>query len=371
MSKLIHDRATSASSTADMATLTKVPLGNKLWWWLGLIVYYCWFQALYITLRHGDIEGYDLVITIVSNIIPIGIIWWTYIGIVYRWVQIQDRLLKIIVDVLSAFLAAVLLNLSFSILYPVFTGYKAEIDWSGTLLNDFLVLMLIEITFHFKSLLLFQSEVERMRQEVMRHKYDALKAQVNPHFLFNSFNLLYSLVTVDPGQARLFIQNLAETYRYVLDRHERNRASASEELDFIKSYINVLMIRYRDKFSVKWTGISPDSPILADKALIPFTLQILVENVVKHNVVSTRSPMTIEIFISADGIRVTNPLQPKPTASRNSSGFGLNYLKNTYASEGRTLRISDDKERGVFEIYFEWLPKDSAAMPKHDNTAQE
>lgn len=344
--------------------VSSVPLGHHVLWWCGLLLYYCWFEALYNALRYGEIWPYtssgEVLFGVVCNLLPIATVWWLYIGIVYRWMLINSRTLKIIADILAAFVVAVCVNLIFAVVFPVFTGRQANIDWSGTLLNDLLVLMLIEMTFYFKSLMIYQGEVEDMKREVMRHKYDSLKAQVNPHFLFNSFNLLYSLVLVDPFSARTFIQNLAEMYRYVLDRHGRERVSASEEIEFIRSYIGVLTIRYRNKFSVTWTGLPSDSDFLSGVTLIPFSLQILVENVVKHNVVSTRTPMSMEIRIEEDGITVINPLHPRQTAPERSSGFGLQYLKSVYENAGRILKISKDASRGLFEVYLQWLPLENS-----------
>lgn len=348
-----------------------VSLGNPLLWWGGLILYYCWFQALYNALRFGNIWTYsslgDFILGVICNFVPVAAIWWLYTGVVYRWIRLHDRTVKILADVVAALVIAICINLIYAFVFPLFTGRQATIDWSGTLLNDLLVLMLIEMTFYFKSLMLYQGEVEDMQKQVMRHKYDSLKAQVNPHFLFNSFNLLYSLVIVDPLNARTFIQNLAEMYRYVLDRHGRERVSASEEIGFIRSYIGVLTTRYRNKFSVTWTGVPTESDFLSHVTLIPFSLQILIENIVKHNVVSSRTPMSVKIRIEEEGITVTNPLQPRPVAPEKSTGFGLRYLKSVYENAGCIFKIHNDPAAGMFEVYLQWLSPEPA---KHaDNSS--
>ncbi|MDE5878016.1 MAG: histidine kinase [Muribaculaceae bacterium] len=348
-----------------MNKIPKVPFGNPWLWWGGLILYYCWFQAFYNALKFNEIFPYDSLYSfgfgVIGNITPISTIWWIYIGIVFRWIRFRDRLVKIGVDILAAIFTAICVNWLYAIIFVLVTGWKATIDWSGTLLNGLLVLLLIEMTFYFKSIMLYQREVEDMHRQVIRHKYELLKAQVNPHFLFNSFNLLYSLVMVDPLRARTFIQNLADMYRYVLDRHGHERVSASEEIEFIRSYIEVLSTRYRNKFTVIWTGLSTDSEFLSHVTLIPFSLQILVENVVKHNVVSTRTPMLMEIKIEEDGITVSNPLHPRHTAPEKSSGFGLKYLKSVYENTGRVFRVSNDISKGIFEVYLQWLPPEAVS----------
>lgn len=357
------------ASKVKITRTSRVPIGNALLWWLGLLLYYVWFQALYNSLSFREIYPYESIaelgIGVLCNLLPISAIWWMYIGVVFRWIPIHERAVKIIADILAASLIAVLINYFFAFAYTVLTGGEAYIDWGGTLLNDMLVLMLIEMTYYFKSLILYQAEVEKMRQELMTHKYAALKAQINPHFLFNSFNLLYSLVIVDSKGARQFIQRLAEMYRYILDRHGRVYVSAKEEIDFIRAYIDVLATRYRNKFTVKWTGISPDSDLLLRHNLVPFTLQILVENVVKHNVVSTKSPMEMEIELSRTGVKVINPLHPRQTPSEHSSGFGLKYIENVYSRSGLSFKVNNDPQKGIFEVYLDWLPKE-VGVPEHD-----
>lgn len=295
---------------------------------------------------------------VTCNLLPVTTVWWTYIGIVFRWIRFTNKKIKIVGDIITAVLVAIVINCAYALIFTFLTGNEARIDWSGTLLNDLLVLMLIEMAFYFKSLILSQSEVEYMRQQVVQHQYEALKAQVNPHFLFNSFNLLYSLILIDTNSARTFVQNLAEMYRYILDRHGRNRVSAAEEIAFINSYIGVLTTRYRNKFSVTWTGLPADSDFLSQMMLVPFSLQILIENTVKHNVVSSRTPMSVEICIEKDGIRVINPLQPRQTSSAHTSGFGLRYLKNTYDTAGRIFHVINNTQLGIFEVYMEWLKPD-------------
>lgn len=337
-------------------------IGKKIWWWLGLIVYYCWFQALYNALHFGRIWVYSsykvFLYGVTCNILPIAAIWWVYILIVFRRGRYSDRILKVFVDLILAFLIAIAVNVCFAFVFPLFTGRASGIDWSGTLLNDFLVLTLMEMIFYFKSTMSIQREMEEMQKQVMRHRYDALKAQVNPHFLFNSFNLLYSLVVIDPPSARVFIQNLAEMYRYILDRHGREIVSANEELVFIRSYIVVLETRYKNKFTVVWNWISVEQEELEKVYLIPFSLQILLENVVKHNVVSTKSPMEVNIEISRNGIAVSNPVHLRQSASVHSSGFGLTYLSKVYNGLGREMRIDNDTATGSFEVFLSWIKAD-------------
>ena len=123
-------------------------------------------------------------------------------------------------------------------------------------------------------------DAERLQKENARAQYDALKNQVNPHFLFNSLNALTQLVYEDQDKAATFIKQLSEVYRYVLDTREKELVTIDEELSFIRSYLFLQQIRFGQKLQI---SILVDS---RDTLLPPLALQILVENAIKHNIIS-------------------------------------------------------------------------------------
>jgi sensor histidine kinase YesM len=153
-------------------------------------------------------------------------------------------------------------------------------------------------------------------------RFEVLKNQVNPHFLFNSLNTINSLIVTDQHAAVNFVNNMSDVYRYVLKSHELNSISLQEELRFMAAYTHMLKGRYGDKIQLA-------IEVKADHwqhRLPPMALQILVENAVKHNIASHSKPLHIRIFIDkAGGLVVENNLQ-KRTDPETSTGVGLQNL---------------------------------------------
>ena len=171
-----------------------------------------------------------------------------------------------------------------------------------------------------------QVQAERLEKEAVRSQFDALKNQVNPHFLFNSLSILSSLVEVDSGLAVQFINRLSKAYRYILEQRDNEQVSLRTELDFITAYTFLLTIRFEDKLFV-----TIDVPE-ADRdryAIAPLTLQLLVENAVKHNRLSEEEPLRVNIALEGGWLRVSNPLQARPDRVP-STGFGLENITNRY-----------------------------------------
>ncbi len=135
-------------------------------------------------------------------------------------------------------------------------------------------------------------EKEAMQQLNIQQEFDTLKSQVNPHFLFNCFNTLSSLISEDKEQAEVFLNELSKVYRYLLRSNEDGLSTLRDELNFIHSYYNLLKTRYADAIAVQ---VEVDKKYY--KYLLPsLSLQLLVENAVKHNIVSKCQPFAYRYF---------------------------------------------------------------------------
>jgi len=153
-------------------------------------------------------------------------------------------------------------------------------------------------------------------------RFEVLKNQVNPHFLFNSLNTINSLIATDQRAAINFVNNMSDVYRYVLKSHELNSISLQEELHFIEAYTQLLKGRYGDKIGITIDVQQQYTPC----RVAPMALQILVENAVKHNIASHNNPLHIRIFVDAAGnLVVENNLQ-KRNDPGTSTGIGLQNL---------------------------------------------
>jgi sensor histidine kinase YesM len=168
-------------------------------------------------------------------------------------------------------------------------------------------------------------EAERLQKEGLRTQYEALKAQVNPHFLFNSLNTLSSLVHSDPDLAEEFIDEFANFYRYILEIRDKNLVSLREELQMIETYLYLQKIRFGAALSLE----NHIDKSFLDHLIPPLTLQILAENAIKHNSLSTESPLTISLEVQNGFLIVSNNLQQR-MEDVVSTGMGLYNLKEKY-----------------------------------------
>lgn len=165
----------------------------------------------------------------------------------------------------------------------------------------------------------------KLEKEKTQVQYDNLRNQLNPHFLFNSLSSLDSLIEDDPILARKFLRQLSKVFRYVLQHKDKGVVSLEVEIDFINIYIALLKTRFDGAFNVVFAISESDM----DREIVPVTLQVLLENAIKHNVISETQPLTITISASEDYLIVENKIQRKGRVET-SNGEGLKNLVNLY-----------------------------------------
>ncbi|MBN2173287.1 MAG: histidine kinase [Bacteroidales bacterium] len=165
-----------------------------------------------------------------------------------------------------------------------------------------------------------------LQEENIISQFETLKSQVNPHFLFNSLNVLSSLIFIDQQKASKFVRQLSQVYRYVLDHKDMDLITIREEFPFIEAYLFLIKTRFDQNLEVE-IDIPEEKRSFK---IAPMVIQLLLENAVKHNIISKLKPLTIKMFID-DGqfLTVRNNLQMKSSTER-SSGTGLNNIKKRY-----------------------------------------
>ena len=171
-----------------------------------------------------------------------------------------------------------------------------------------------------------QLHAEHLERAAVQAQLDALRNQVNPHFLFNSLSILAALVDTDARLAGQFVSRLAKAYRYILEQREQARVPLRTELDFLAAYTFLLTVRFEGKLFV-----ALDVPEAARDgyAIAPLTLQLLLENAVKHNRLSAAEPLRVTIALAGDCLRVANPVQRR-LAPEASTGVGLQNIIGRY-----------------------------------------
>lgn len=242
--------------------------------------------------------------------------------------------------------------LGFTIVYTIVAVYSIllfyrhilgfNIEANNIIYSSLVITFLISLFMHGRSFLLSwkQSAIdaERLKHESVTARYESLKNQVNPHFLFNSLNALTNLVYENQDLAAKFIKQLSEVYRYVLDTRDRELVSKEEELKFLESYIFLQKIRYGNNLviDVQLDDVHTSFP--------PLVLQMLIENAIKHNEISSDHPLTIRLYQKGDYVLVENNLRKKKLLNEESPGIGLSNIFSRYEilSSGKVETVEVD-----------------------------
>jgi two-component system, LytTR family, sensor kinase len=184
------------------------------------------------------------------------------------------------------------------------------------------------------------AELERFRKENAEYQFEMLKLQLNPHFLFNSLNTLSSLVHEDASKAAEFTRRLSDVYRYVLENRSKELVTLREELEFIQSFTFLQALRFQGMIDFRF--LISDSVL--ERKIAPMTLQLLIENATKHNVVSRKMPLWVEVKSEEDIISVTNNLQLKE--EQEGMGVGLKNISSRYDFlSGKKIEILKDEHQ--------------------------
>ena len=168
-------------------------------------------------------------------------------------------------------------------------------------------------------------EKELLKRESLIAQLNALKTQVNPHFLFNNLNTLCSIIPDQPKQAVEFVQELSKVYRHILEVKDETSILVKDELDVLKAYAFLLKTRFGNNLEI---DIRVPQEILQYR-IVPHSLQLLLENAIKHNIVSIEKPLKIEVSVHEGKLIVSNNLQKK-NQQHDSTGIGLNNIRNRY-----------------------------------------
>jgi two-component system LytT family sensor kinase len=187
---------------------------------------------------------------------------------------------------------------------------------------------------------------ERLEKEKAQVQFDNLKNQLNPHFLFNALTSLNSLISDNPALASQFLQHMSKVYRYVLQNKDKNFVTLRTEFEFIQNYVFLATTRFSQGLVVKFNI----SDSLWDKAIVPVTLQILIENALKHNVMDAQRPLTIEIFTTNSCLTVSNTLQLRKLVE-SSNKQGLDNLRSLYRFlTDHPVEVIQDENRFMVKI---------------------
>ncbi|WP_228431932.1 sensor histidine kinase [Chryseobacterium shigense] len=204
---------------------------------------------------------------------------------------------------------------------PMFLMYQ----FRGILIN-LTVFLLIHFIYQSYDTQQVKLQLEKIKTDNLNAQYELLKQQVNPHFLFNSLNTLKSMIDVQDSQASDFVVKLSNFYRFSLESRRENVVPLEKEIAILEAYTFLLKSRFEDGFQIE-ISISDKTRM---SLIPPFTLQFLIENGIKHNIVSLKRPIHITIFEEDHQLVIQNNIQPKRNVEQ-SSGIGLDNIKGRYS----------------------------------------
>jgi ligand-binding sensor domain-containing protein len=188
--------------------------------------------------------------------------------------------------------------------------------------------------------------VQRMEEEKVRFQMQVLRSQVNPHFLFNSFNTLIGLIEEDPAQAVHHVEHLSDFFREILQVRDKELIPLHEELRMVRTYFQLEQRRFGDRIALQ---VEPQ-PASLDQLVPPLTVQLLVENALKHNRASADEPLVVSISSGRDSLTVSNPFRPRGDAQK-STGFGIGSIRQRFAVlTDREVRIGRSADNFVATI---------------------
>lgn len=235
-----------------------------------------------------------------------------------------------------------------SLLWKGFHANDDDLIWKlGILLlvASFIYAVVYSLLYSYKHYAVVQIGVLQQERKQLELQFEALKSQLSPHYLFNSLNTISSLIYNDQQTAEQFIRRLAQTYQYVLSTQNKKSVTLQEELEFVKSYFYLLRIRFQHLLNVEIN--IPNN--LLKSAIPPLTLQLLVENAVKHNPATTEHPLYIYISaIDNTQLRIVNTKAENSKTNIPSTRIGLDNIRQRYRYfTSKPVQIKDDTQYTV------------------------
>lgn len=206
------------------------------------------------------------------------------------------------------------------------------------------ILLVFELIYYLRSEQKAIADSEKSKRKALLYQHETLRAQINPHFLFNSLNVLSSLIYINQDNANRFTKALSKTYRYVLSLNQHPMISVAEELEALNSYIFMMTMRFQNSF----TFVIKKMTDREDNMIIPLTLQLLIENAFKHNLATEALPLDIQIIVDNDYIIVKNNLQPSNNVDNN--GIGLKYLTEQYQLYSKAVVVEFGSHTFVVKV---------------------
>jgi len=256
---------------------------------------------------------------------------WIVIYIRKKYIDLKDYQKRIIIQSIVVLISTLILCFISEFSEFCF-GYSSEHfktpffnKFMASLITTVIIISIYEGVYAFELFKKGLVENKELQRKNTQAQLESLKNQVNPHFLFNSLNTLISVIPEDPEVAVRFTEKLSQVYRYILEIRDKELITIREEMKCIEAYEYLFSIRFGNNVRFNYENIDLNQ----HKFIVPLSLQMLIENAIKHNIVSQTKPLKITIKIEEDSIKVSNNLQLK-TVRESSTKLGLSNIKKRY-----------------------------------------
>lgn len=212
--------------------------------------------------------------------------------------------------------------------FSKFIEEESFLTYLFSMMIAFIITLIFHVFYFYKALQDSKLKEKTFESESNSAKFDALKSQLDPHFLFNSLNVLSALIDENPEKAQDFTVGLSKVYRYVLDQKHKDLVSLKDEIKFAQTYLNLLKMRFENSIDVQ----IDEKLYTIEAKIIPLSLQLLLENAVKHNRISEKEPLMIRIYRDSGSLVIENNFQAKIVSSNQKrNGIGLENIKSRYS----------------------------------------
>ncbi len=338
------------------------------------------YGLLYILISMQKVIGHSNPIHIITDLMFFSIVAALIIKGNTKINQHLSNYYKWEVNPIKRFVLQITGNIFFTfgtvlIIFEIYSFFYLRLVWGLNLgvfipvVKDALIILIIIFVFYqavYIGLYFFHQweksvrESEKLKQENLHSQLHALQNQTSPHFLFNSLNVLTSLIEENPTTAVVFVKRLSEVYRYVLQKTEQHLVELRDEINFINSYLYLQQQRFGNNLITK----IDIPPLSLDYYIAPYTLQILFENAIKHNIVSTEKPLSVLLSVDQNNLIVENNIQPKISLVP-TTGLGLKNIKNRYKIlSDKNIQIIN--QNGIFRVIIPLL-KNRSSFESNNN----
>ena len=250
--------------------------------------------------------------------------------------------------ILDIFLISLIMGIIISVCVWIWSHHLLSVtQFFSFLTRNSLFVLLLELLIHTQEQMEYERKIMTAEKEKALYQLYALKTQVNPHFLFNSLNVLASLTYESPELANKFVKKLSAVYRYILTTSQNPTVNLSDEMRFASTYLYLEKMRHGDSLLVDIR----ETPNMGTRQIIPVSVQMLIENALKHNTATPDKPLTILIEEGVNGVTVSNNIQRRNNV--NNTGVGLKNLRKQYELHHLQIIISENDNR--FTVFLPYL----------------